>query len=150
MAHSAVQATDECVVSRHSNAQSDMDARKFFESSPLAVLSYLFPMVNGDDQSFAFFFKNHVLNSAMYHPGNDHVIASIKVFGTASLSKQRADKCLYTTAQHQYATAPSLTKLTLRDPQLVTRDETLLSILVLTDYETLEVNTEHRSSKVQI
>ncbi|KAI5235335.1 hypothetical protein E4T43_09364 [Aureobasidium subglaciale] len=69
--------------------------------------------------------------------GNDHVIASIKAFGIANLSKRYSDKRLLTSAQHHYTTALRLTNIALRDSSQVKRDETLLAILVLTNYETL-------------
>ncbi|KAI5196196.1 hypothetical protein E4T38_08646 [Aureobasidium subglaciale] len=91
--------------------------------------------MDSDDICFAFFFNNCVINNNM--SGNDHVIASIKAFGIANLSKRYSDKRLLTSAQHHYTIALRLTNIALRDPSQVKRDETLLAILVLTNYETL-------------
>ncbi|CAD0081641.1 unnamed protein product [Aureobasidium vineae] len=100
------------------------------------------PPMDSEDLSLAFFFKNCVINHHVYHtcvhePDNKHLIASIKAFGIANLSKHYSDRRLLISAQHQYATALNLTNLALRDPSQVKRDETLLAILVLTNYETL-------------
>lgn len=76
-------------------------------------------------------------HSCVYEPENGHLVASIKAFGMANLSKHYSDKRLLMASQHQYATALNLTNLALRDPLQVKRDETLLAILVLTNYETL-------------
>jgi hypothetical protein len=118
------------------------------ESPPMAHSSLTIPApvyplpIDSDELSFAFFFNNCVINHNVYHtcvfePDNQHLIASIKAFGIANLSKQYSDKRLLISSQHQYATALSLTNLALRDPLQVKRDETLLAILVLTNYETL-------------
>ncbi|KAL2035192.1 hypothetical protein VTO58DRAFT_101109 [Aureobasidium pullulans] len=109
------------------------------------------PSVDSDDQSFAFFFNNWVINNGMYHnfvhePGNKHLIASIKAFSIASLSKNSSDRRLLTSAQYQYTTALNLTNTALRDPAQVLRDETLLAILVLTNYETLTGGVERSLS----
>ncbi|KAI4838625.1 hypothetical protein E4T44_08147 [Aureobasidium sp. EXF-8845] len=106
-------------------------------STPVSPL----PM-DTEELSFAFFFNNCVINRDVYHtcvyqPDNKHLIASIKAFGIANLSKHYSDKRLRISSQHQYATALNLTNLALRDPHQVKRDETLLAILVLTNYETL-------------
>ncbi|KAI5195103.1 hypothetical protein E4T39_08368 [Aureobasidium subglaciale] len=122
---------------------SPLDADNASDNSPLALSAYPSPLsMDSDDLCFAFFFNNCVINNNMYHPfvhrsGNDHVIASIKAFGIANLSKRYSDKRLLTSAQHHYATALGLTNIALRDPSQVKRDETLLAILVLTNYETL-------------
>ncbi|KAG9691787.1 hypothetical protein KCU95_g4662, partial [Aureobasidium melanogenum] len=111
-------------------------------SSP-AVSTYVSPLpVDSEDLSFAFFFNNCIINSNVYHncvhePNNKHLVAGIKAFGIANLSKHYSDKRLLISAQHQYATALNLTNLALRDPVQVKRDETLLAILILTNYETL-------------
>jgi hypothetical protein len=118
------------------------------ESSPdtdwsLATSTPASPLpMDSEELSFAFFFNNCVINRNVYHacvyqPNNNHLIASIKAFGIANLSKHYSDKQLLTSSQHQYATALNLTNLALRDPLQVKRDETLLAILVLTNYETL-------------
>jgi hypothetical protein len=118
------------------------------ESSPdtdwsLAISTPASPLpMDSEELSFAFFFNNCVINRNVYHacvyqPDNKHLIASIKAFGVANLSKHYSDKRLLTSSQHQYANALNLTNLALRDPLQVKRDETLLAILVLTNYETL-------------
>ncbi|KAH0354968.1 hypothetical protein KCU83_g2301, partial [Aureobasidium melanogenum] len=111
-------------------------------SSP-AISTHVSPLpMDSEDLSFAFFFNNCVINSNVYHncvhePDNQHLIAGIKAFGIANLSKHYSDTRLLISAQHQYATALNLTNLALRDPVQVKRDETLLAILILTNYETL-------------
>lgn len=97
---------------------------------------------NSVDHGLAFFFHNYVINNHKYHPSlsrpdNEHLLTSIKAFSIAGLSKHYADKALVHSARQHYVGALKLTNSALRDPQLVTRDETLLSILVLTNYETL-------------
>jgi hypothetical protein len=122
-----------------------IDSSDWEESSPtaLAISAPVSPLpMDSDDLSFAFFFKHCVINHNVYHgcvhePENKHLIASIKAFGIANLSKHYSDKRLLMSSQHQYATALNLTNLALRDPLQVKRDETLLAILVLTNYETL-------------
>jgi hypothetical protein len=98
--------------------------------------------MDSEELSFAFFFNNCVINRDVYHtciyqPDNKHLIASIKAFGIANLSKHYSDRRLRISSQHQYASALHLTNLALRDPLQVKRDETLLAVLVLTNYETL-------------
>lgn len=110
--------------------------------SSLAVSGPVSPLpMDSDDVSFAFFFKHCVMNqnyhACVYEPKNNHLVASIKAFGIANLSKHYSDKRLLMASQHQYATALNLTNLALRDPLQVKRDETLLAISVLTNYETL-------------
>jgi hypothetical protein len=111
--------------------------------SSLTVPAPVSPLpMDNDELSFAFFFNNCVINHNVYHtcvhePKNQHLIASIKAFGIANLSKQYSDKRLRISSQLEYATALNLTNLALRDPLQVKRDETLLAILVLTNYETL-------------
>ncbi|KAH0018657.1 hypothetical protein KCU78_g7070, partial [Aureobasidium melanogenum] len=111
-------------------------------SSP-AISTQVPPLpMDSEDLSFAFFFNNCVINSNVYHncvhePDNQHLIAGIKAFGIANLSKHYSDKRLLISAQHQYATALNLTNFALRDPVQVKRDETLLAVLILTNYETL-------------
>ncbi|CAD0106098.1 unnamed protein product [Aureobasidium uvarum] len=110
--------------------------------SSSAISAHVSPSMDSEDLSFAFFFNNCVINhnvhfSCVHAPDNNHLVASIKAFGIANLSKHYSDKRLLTSAQQQYATALNLTNLALRDPSQVKRDETLLAILVLTNYETL-------------
>ena len=110
--------------------------------SSLAIYGPVSPLpMDSDDVSFAFFFKHCVMNNnyhaCVYEPRNTHLIASIKAFGIANLSKHYSDKRLLMASQRQYATALNLTNLALRDPLQVKRDETLLAISVLTNYETL-------------
>lgn len=106
-------------------------------SGPVSSLA-----MDSDDVSFAFYFQHCVMNNdlyfgCVYEPENRHLIASIKAFGIANLSKHYSDKRLLMASQQQYATALNLTNLALRDPLQVKRDETLLAISVLTNYETL-------------
>jgi hypothetical protein len=122
---------------------SDWEESPSDTSSSLALSTPVPPLPMGTEElSFAFFFNNCVINRDVYHtcvyqPDNKHLIASIKAFGIANLSKHYSDKRLRISSQHQYATALNLTNLALRDPHQVKRDETLLAILVLTNYETL-------------
>ncbi|THW66400.1 hypothetical protein D6D20_01259 [Aureobasidium pullulans] len=139
-------------ISTRSSSPYSSDSCSSAGHSPLTMTSYVSPpSVDSDDQSFAFFFNNWVINNGMYHnfvhePGNKHLIASIKAFSIASLSKNSSDRRLLTLAQYQYTTALNLTNTALRNPAQVLRDETLLAILVLTNYETLTGGVERNLS----
>ncbi|KAI4715785.1 hypothetical protein E4T48_08029 [Aureobasidium sp. EXF-10727] len=136
------EATDDLEISFEPESPHGSNRSPSAQSSSVISAHVSLPPMDSEDLSFAFFFNNCVINHNVYHtcvlePDNKHLIASIKAFGIANLSKHYSDRRLLTSAQHQYATALNLTNLALRDPVQVKRDETLLAILVLTNYETL-------------
>lgn len=106
------------------------------------TIARILPAAGNEDQCLAFFFQNYVVNNKKFHPsismvGNEHLFASIRALSTAGLSKYHSDISLSHSASHQYVKALSLTNTALSNTQSAVRDETLLAILILTNYETL-------------
>jgi len=98
---------------------------------------------NREDHTLAYFFHNYVINSAKYHPSlehsdNKHLLASIQAFGMAGIAKYHStDRRLLYSARRHYVEALGGINSALQDEHRAIQDETLLAILVVTNYETL-------------
>lgn len=95
----------------------------------LAILCLL-PMPN---------FNQYDYNSAMYRPsdGDPQLTASMKAVGLAGFSNIACAPELMKEARKSYMTALQLTNTALRSPVEAVKDSTLLSIMILSLYETV-------------
>lgn len=114
----------------------------YSSESVLSVTAQVSSTPDSDEHSLAFFFHNCITNDNKYYPclanpDNNHLLTSIKAFSLSSISKDRRDLRLANSARLQYGKALRLTNAALGNPCRATKDETLLAILVLANYETL-------------
>jgi hypothetical protein len=99
---------------------------------------------NLDDQALGFFFTNHVIGGNQQTPNspsswvNDTLLATGKALGLAGISNFMRTTDLKRAARKQYMAAIQAVNNALAKPSTVTDDATLISILLLVQFETVE------------
>ncbi|KAE9368890.1 hypothetical protein N431DRAFT_470571 [Stipitochalara longipes BDJ] len=99
---------------------------------------------NLDDQALGFFFANHIIGGNQQTPNspstwvNDTFLATGKALGIAGISNFMRTTDLKRAAQKQYIAAIQAVNNALGQPSTATDDATLISILLLVQFETVE------------
>lgn len=119
----------------------------------LASLSYRTLGPTLEERATSFFVSNYVVGikgptrghlsslETTYH-FDDNLMASIKAVGLAGFANVENSAAVMKEARREYATALRLTNSALRSPVDAKRDSTLLSIMILSIYETVAGNNQ--------
>lgn len=93
-----------------------------------------------DERSLGFFFRHNDVGGGQSFSrlqAEEHLLASMKALGLAGYANTVGASCLLSDARRYYLSAIRLTNAALSSPSRAKKDSTLLSIMILTTFETL-------------